>query len=417
MRRKIMILMTMSLSLSIILTALTSRTVHAGSALWSPLIHTQSTITQSYIQAGGKGGLGEPVGSPTPWAQGCLQDYSGGRAKSAAIIVEQCVADTSAPTTINPTALSPSRIVRGEFWEYAKVHTSSEIGSPLSNDQVLSTGRWQTFSGGTWGLTELYQATTSDKVYAVHDQMHDEYQSMGGPSGKLGWPISEQYEWSGELRQDFQYGSLVWRTETGTRSLVSWKSGQVLMSPTSDPSSYLIREFGSYKVATPQLNRCYGGKVAAKTISADELSLTQKVYPVQGSAPDCVTPEEQAAINWAVSQLHSTWSNHTRTYWSGRCETFVELAFGTRSRAISAQENYLWRLARNQIHTDQAAPAGTLVFYGGSSDGHVGISLGDGTVISTQGYIGDRLPVWQHRTAGLSNPYLGWAYVDNSWPR
>jgi hypothetical protein len=40
----------------------------------------------------------------------------------------------------------------------------------------------------------------------------------------------------------------------------------------------------------------------------------------------------------------------------------------------------------------------------------VGVALGNGQVISTQGFSGQRLPVKQHPVVGyLSNPYLGWA--------
>ena len=396
------------------------QTVQAGSTKWVAPTSSQAAIASAYEKSGGKGGLGTADGDPSVWGTGCVQSYSGGRARSSAIIVNTCASTTEGTSEKKPATIR-SQVVRGEFWDYAKSRGSGALGSPLGNDQILDGGRWQTFSGGEWGLTDIYQSVQSDTAYAVREHMREWHQNHGGVSGKLGWPTSEEYSWEGETRQDFQFGSLVWRAETGTRPLVSWSNGQVLSSPTVDPAHYIIRELGSLKISsTEQLNRCYGGKSAAQAISPDDLSLTQKRYPSKGTAPDCVTPREQAAITWATAQLqskNSAWSNQINAYWSGRCETFVELAFGTRMRAFSAAEHYQWRLQRGQIHRDTVAPAGAVVFYGGSSDGHTGISLGNGLVISTQGYIGDTKPIWQHQITGLTNPYLGWAYIDDSWPR
>lgn len=390
------------------------KVAHAGSALWTAPVSTTSVIQQTYKQGGGKGGLGEAQQAPTVWGSGCAQDFSGGRSRKAAIVVNTCD-----PTT--PSSAIRSHIIRGELWDYTQAHGSSILGSPLGNDQLLDDGRWQTFSGGEWGLTDVYQALDDSNAYAVRGEMREWYQSHDTVRGKIGWPTSEQYEWESELRQDFQYGSLVWRAETGTRPLVSWSSGDVLSSPTVDPAHYLIRELHSMKIASAeQLNRCYGGRSSVQNVSPDELSLTKKQYSMAGNAPDCITPREQAALKWATQQFqqsNSAWSHQLSAFWSGRCETFVEMAYSTRGRATSAAEHFAWRQARGQIHTDHSAPAGTVVFYGGSSDGHTGISLGNGRVISTQGYSGDSLPIWQHSITGLSNPYLGWAYIDDSWPR
>jgi uncharacterized protein YraI len=127
-----------------------------------------------------------------------------------------------------------------------------------------------------------------------------------------------------------------------------------------------------------------------------------------------VTPNMRTAANWAVAELHSpdpTWSDHFRHPWSGWCEQFVENANGFRFRFPSAIAHYQQQRAQGRIHTDANPPAGAVVFYGGGNGfGHVGVALGNGQVISTQGFFGQRLPVKQHPVVGyLSNPYLGWA--------
>ncbi len=141
--------------------------------------------------------------------------------------------------------------------------------------------------------------------------------------------------------------------------------------------------------------------------------------PDCGQSPPPATRESRAAA-WAVREKNSpdpTWSDEFGRPWSGYCEGFVEVAYGTRGRFGSAIAHYNAQNAQGRIHRDTGAPAGALVFYGGGGGyGHVGISLGGGQVISTQGYNGQRLRVWQHGITSLSNPYYGWAYAFSNWP-
>jgi hypothetical protein len=82
----------------------------------------------------------------------------------------------------------------------------------------------------------------------------------------------------------------------------------------------------------------------------------------------------ESAIAWFRARMGST-------AFEGRCETAVENAYGTSQVYASARAD--WQ-ARPDQHADwQNAPRGALVFYDTSSDGHVAISLGDGTVISS----------------------------------
>ena len=97
---------------------------------------------------------------------------------------------------------------------------------------------------------------------------------------------------------------------------------------------------------------------------------------------------------------------------SGYCERFVERAFGTSGRFYSAQTNYNTQRAAGRIHTDTNPPRGTLVFYTYSDLGHVGISLGDGRVVSTK----VSGPVRVTPVTGWGLTYLGWSYAPADWP-
>jgi hypothetical protein len=98
-------------------------------------------------------------------------------------------------------------------------------------------------------------------------------------------------------------------------------------------------------------------------------------------------------------------------YWSGFCEAFVGYATsGLAGRGYpSAMADYRWHLQRGLIHQG-VPPIGAVVYWdpGHSADGHIGISIGNGQVISTVGYFGDHLPIKTNRYTAFP-PYLGWA--------
>jgi uncharacterized protein YraI len=127
-----------------------------------------------------------------------------------------------------------------------------------------------------------------------------------------------------------------------------------------------------------------------------------------------VTPQMQAAANWAVAEMRSpypAWSDHFGHPWSGYCEQFAEQAEGFTFRFPSAIADFQWQRANGRIHTDTRPPVGALVYYGaGGGFGHVAVSIGGGQEIGTFGYAGQRLAVRQYPVVGfLNNPYLGWA--------
>jgi cell wall-associated NlpC family hydrolase len=118
----------------------------------------------------------------------------------------------------------------------------------------------------------------------------------------------------------------------------------------------------------------------------------------------------EAALAWATDQLGST-------RWGGRCERFVEAAYGARaaygSAAVAAKK---LRLRQGPIG---AVPAGALVYFQSNCPGatgkygHAGISLGGGRMISP----GHEVRVIDVRkSAVLREAYIGWAYPPAGWP-
>ncbi len=118
--------------------------------------------------------------------------------------------------------------------------------------------------------------------------------------------------------------------------------------------------------------------------------------------PTVANTKGEQAVNWMLARQGST-------AYQGLCEQAVENAFGTSGRYPSARVNWNTRVNAGHARTPAlAAPRGALVFYDTGPNGHVAISLGDGSVASTstQGEIGV-VPISYFR-----NP-LGWAYA--SW--
>jgi hypothetical protein len=95
------------------------------------------------------------------------------------------------------------------------------------------------------------------------------------------------------------------------------------------------------------------------------------------------------------------------------CERFVESAFGLVGAANNP--NALWNTMppAKRHANDTNAPRGALVFWSGpSADGHIAISLGDGTHIDAGGTTVAHEPDSVHSIQG----YLGWAWAPMGWP-
>lgn len=104
-----------------------------------------------------------------------------------------------------------------------------------------------------------------------------------------------------------------------------------------------------------------------------------------------------------------------KTYTVGMCDQFVARMYGFDSSGYAtAVKNWQSTPANLKHPGDWNAPAGALMYWSGGSTGagHVAISLGNGSIISTDatgpgvvGQVSARVPTdkWGH-------PYLGWAF-------
>jgi hypothetical protein len=176
----------------------------------------------------------------------------------------------------------------------------------------------------------------------------------------------------------------------------------------------------SFGMPNPEtLITCYGGWSDVRAATQAEIDTMLATYPYMGAA-GCALPtidaRQQHAIDWAKSQLGST-------YWNGYCELMVEQEYGTSGRFGSALIHANFEIAHGNMHTgDTNVPAGALAYFGAASVnggyGHVMISIGGGQFI-TNGY------TYNGHTYGATittlgsvgaGPYIGWALPDSNWP-
>ncbi len=120
--------------------------------------------------------------------------------------------------------------------------------------------------------------------------------------------------------------------------------------------------------------------------------------------------EVRAAIDWTKDEVGSE-------RWRGRCQRFVETAYGARTGYKSANEAAEAIGLRSGPAT--SVPAGALIYFKPNCPGttgkygHVGISLGNGKMVSALGEV----EVTNLRTnARWRNAYSGWTYPPAPWP-
>jgi hypothetical protein len=197
-------------------------------------------------------------------------------------------------------------------------------------------------------------------------------------------------------------------------------------SPISSPASSAVPSVTPTPTSSPTQSSAPTPTPAASPQTAPAVAAVAFVPPVPVVIPPAPVKAAAApptaanrALNWAQQIMSSpdpTWSAQLLAPWSGYCEAFVEIAYGTRFHYGSALAHYRAQLAAGRIRTTGVPPAGAIVFYGGEPYGHVAISSGDGRVVTTWGVAGQRYSVRQVGLRAFSNPYLGWAEAPSNWP-
>lgn len=132
-------------------------------------------------------------------------------------------------------------------------------------------------------------------------------------------------------------------------------------------------------------------------------------YP--NGVPDCngTTTAAENAAHWAEARVGQVWTseNPNAGWWSGWCEAFVEGSYRRAWRYASAIAHFNAANSAGRIRGG-VPPRGAVVFWNTGASGHTGVSVGNGLIVSTQGYdTTQRLPV--HSVSYTYYPhFLGW---------
>jgi hypothetical protein len=140
-----------------------------------------------------------------------------------------------------------------------------------------------------------------------------------------------------------------------------------------------------------------------KTGTDGFVSSLPKCAEDDGSVGGTSSAKVNAAIAYAKARI-----GHTD--WDGQCELFVEKAYGTSGRYATATADYQAQHNAGRMHAGTVPPAGALLFFTSTTaSGHVMLSLGNNTAISTGP------SVYETSTFRDRSDYLGWSYAPTSW--
>jgi hypothetical protein len=92
---------------------------------------------------------------------------------------------------------------------------NSVIGPPITEERTTpdGVGRYSVFERGS-----IYW-TPSLGAFEVHGRIRDAWAAEGWETGRLGYPISDEYVVAGGRRSDFQHGYIQWESATNTTTV------------------------------------------------------------------------------------------------------------------------------------------------------------------------------------------------------
>lgn len=258
--------------------ALISQFILTSEAALAASVGSGSSNPTAFVDAfnrnGGAAAIGNPTNDVHGWGPGCNQDYSGGRFSVAAIMQRGCSGSAYA--------------VVGEHWNWMVGHYGSNaanmVGYP-SNDGHRWGASWaQDFDGGAVGWNILVRPDVTARVVQLRGDILRKYLSLGDQNSFLGWPLTDEYAWNGEQRQDYQGGTIIWNANDGARAAHNWSQGSIVAATSGDPKAYVISGGRRFWLLTSETaNVCWGGWNRLQMVPYIEMSALYKLYPDGGA--------------------------------------------------------------------------------------------------------------------------------------
>lgn len=109
--------------------------------------------------------------------------------------------------------------VHGAIWtRYASTQfggPKSVVGEPTGNEQSVNSSRGTPGAYQAFRRGYLYFNTAKNQTFYVVNAIAEKYRSVGLHADQLGFPISDEYAWSGGARGDFEGGYIYWTSAAG----------------------------------------------------------------------------------------------------------------------------------------------------------------------------------------------------------
>jgi len=260
-----------------------------------PAVGQGASNQQAYIdafnRAGGGGAMGSPQDPAHAWDPGCIQDFNGGSLGKSAIMSYGCSGGAYAVT--------------GALWAYLEGNfggnATTVMGYPYNDKHAWGNGVAQDFDHGQRGVNTLLLGNNVGQVHDVLGAIRDKFISLGGAPGSLGFPTTDEYDWNGEKRQDFEGGSIVWDDTNGARLLgTALVPAPTLAQPIASPSDPLLMRTLPISAAPaagqPAVARYEYGWSA-------DLGATAPTSPLQR----CVVVTNPCRLDFQATTPDSTW--------------------------------------------------------------------------------------------------------------
>ena len=240
----------------------------------------------------------------------------------------------------------------------------------LAPDNTLAAATWSGQWASEWGTMQLTQSGA--RVEGTYP--HDQGDIAGSVSGNV----------------------FTGRWDEAPSRAGPGDAGTVILTLAADGKSFTGRwnYEGDQTFRTDWNGRCIGG------------ACTALVTPLPPKPP---AAEVKAAVSWSQGQVGST-------RWAGRCQAFVQSSYATSGYKTAAEAASKIGLRQGSIAT---VPRGALIYFGANCPGvtgkagHVGISLGNGQMISALGKVA--ITNLKKNTKWKS-AYSGWTYPPAKWP-
>ncbi|WP_420821071.1 polysaccharide deacetylase family protein [Sinomonas gamaensis] len=179
-----------------------------GSVYWSPgtgAHEVHGAIRGHYLELGGPGGFfGFPLTDEMAAAGGAgrVNDFANG----------------SVYWSPGTGAHEVHGAIRGDY--LALGGAAGVLAFPVTDENPTADGigRYNHFSGTSGGSSIYWSPATG--AHAVVGGIRATWASLGWETGRLGYPVSDEYGITGGRRSDFQHGSILWHAASGRTEVI-----------------------------------------------------------------------------------------------------------------------------------------------------------------------------------------------------